>query len=309
MRLDALSKGRRCFFLGVALASAAWSLLGFLHLRNVGGHLRLRPVAELNAGLSSGQARLEPVGSPPNQRAFSTLLGENGFSPGSIGDLTTVLELQAWVGDQVPRVSPYAGSGRGFELLQHGRRGGGLLCLGMSDILREALLLLGLPARTVQLAESDFRLTAHAVVEVLVEGRWQVLDPTFNVTYQAEGRALGVSEIQERLWTLGPASVQPIFHGKRRYPADLERDAKGWRRYFANAYVYELGGPPNRWASLPPWRYWTGPSLYYYGDHLMLFPALQDWLYFFVTVTLPVASLIAALLAVAPTGRDRRRRA
>jgi hypothetical protein len=41
----------------------------------------------------------------------------------------------------------------------------------------------------------------------------------------------------------------------------------------------------------------------------MLFPALQDWLYLSVTVTLPLVSLITALLAVAPTGRDRPRRA
>jgi hypothetical protein len=168
----------------------------------------------------------------------------------------------------------------------------------MSDILREALVLLGLPARTVQLTESNFRWTAHAVVEVYVEGRWQVLDPTFNVTYEANGRALGVSEIQERLWKEGPLSVRAIFHGTRRYPARLERDAKGWRRYFANAYVYELGGRPSRWKGLPPWCYWTGPSIYYYGDHLMLFAALQDWCYFGVTVALPFVSLLSGFLVL-----------
>jgi hypothetical protein len=41
----------------------------------------------------------------------------------------------------------------------------------------------------------------------------------------------------------------------------------------------------------------------------MLFPALQDWLYFSVTVTLPLASLVAVLLAVVPIGRDRHRAA
>ncbi len=299
-------KGIRCLLLGIALSSAGASALGFFHLRSVGANKRLRPVVDLDSGLQADEIRLSPVSSHASQEAFSDLLAANGFAPGSAADADTILRLQAWVGNQVSQVALHEGTSRGFELLQHGRKGGGLTCLGMSDIFREALLLLGVPARTVQLTESEFHQTSHVVVEVFVEGQWQVFDPTFNVTYEADGRALGVSEIQEGLWTKGPMSVKPAFHGPRRYPAELERDAKGWRRYFANAYVYELGGPPDRWRSLPPWRYWTGPSMYYYGSHLMLFPALQDWFYFSVIVALPSVSLIAALLAAVPIRRGNR---
>jgi hypothetical protein len=300
MQLAALRRGSRRLLLGVALSSAAISVMGFLHLRNAGGHKRLRPITELNAGLVSGDVHLSPAGDHASRTAFSALLSAEGFSPGSANGVKTVLRLQVWVGNQVSHVGPYEGTGRGFALLQHGRQGGGLTCLGMSDVLREALLLLDIPARTVQLTESEFRRTSHVVVEAFVEGRWQAFDPTFNVTYESDGRPLGVSEIQERLWTEGPMGVTPAHHGQRRYPADLERDAKGWRRYFANAYVYDLGQPLDRWKSLPPWRYWTGPSIYYYGDHLMLFSALQDWVYFWVTVPLPLISLLTALPAILP---------
>jgi hypothetical protein len=298
MWLSRCPKACRHALLGVALSSAAWSAVGFLYLRSIGANSRLRPIEELNLSLEAGKTGLHAIGAPEAQKAFLAVLQESGFSQASAGTIATTLELQTWVGNQVTRVDLYEGPERGFELLQRARRGEGLACSGMSDILREALLLLGVPARTVHLTGSNFRLRAHSLVEAYVEGRWRVFDPTFNVTFESDGSVLGVSEIQDRLWQLGPGGIQAVFHGKRRYPVELERDAPGWRQYFANAYVMELGAPPDRLRDMPPWRYWMGPSVYYFGDRRRPLPALQDRLYFFVTVVLPAVAIVTALLAV-----------
>ena len=190
-------------------------------------------------------------------------------------------------------------------------RGGGLACASVADILREALVVLGVPARTVELSQSDFRQKTHSVVEAHLEGEWRVLDPTFNATYDGPAGALGVVADQHAL-SAGAPVVRIVWHGPRRYPADFDQHAREWSFYFANAYVYETGAVPSRWRRLPPWRYWTGPARYYFGDHLMAMPAIQDRLYWGTTFLLPVAALVASVLAAVigvAAGRGAGRRA
>ncbi len=125
-----------------------------------------------------------------------------------------------------------------------------------------------------------------------------MLDPTFNATYEGPAGALGIEDVQLALLN-GAGQVRAVWHGPRRYGADFERHALVWQLYFANAYVYETGGTSARWRLLPPWRYWTGPARFYYGDHPMALPVVQDRLYWATTFLLPVAALLATLAAVA----------
>lgn len=294
----------RPFLLGVAISCAGGAALGYLQLRSHGADVRLRPVEELNKALSSGRMRTAAVGSSAARAAFGNLLEQSGFAPESMGTIADVVRLQTWVGNNVGAIRSHGESGRGYELLMHARQGGGLLCGGMSDILREALALLGVPARTIQLYESSFRRrSSHVVVEVFVTGRWRVFDPTYNVTYEGDGDVLGIAEIQERLDRAGPDSIRPEFHGKRLYPADLERDVPGWRQLFANAYVSDVGRASTPWTGLPPWRYWTGPRIYYFGDELMPFLAVHEGQYLFVTVVMPAAAFVLLAIAFLPTSR------
>jgi hypothetical protein len=292
--------GRRslvAFLLGVAVSAAGWSGAGFLYLRGLGLNVRLRPVGELDSRLASGSLRTRPAGTPAAGREFLRLLENAGFRAGSVRTVQEAVRLQVWVGNQVPNVAVHQGTERGVELLRYGMQGGGLACGAMADILREALVLLGVPARAVVLSQSDFRIQTHAVVEAFLEDEWRVLDPTFNVTYQGASGALGVAAIQERFGRHGPGAVQAVWHGARRYPADLLRDAPDWPRYFSSAYVYEIGRTPRTWRLLPPLRYWAGPAHYHFGDQLTALPAVQDQLYFVATVWLPVVCLATVLLA------------
>jgi hypothetical protein len=289
----------RAFLLGIAFGSAALAALGYLQLRSVGADVRLEPVAQLDARLASGATLIRAVGTPAAQDAFRRRLAEAGFRRDSVSESAGVVRLQTWIGDRVLKAGPPDEPVRGYDLLVHAERGGGLLCGGMSDVLREALVLLGIRARTVQLYESLFwRPFTHVVVEAFVEGDWRVFDPTFNVTYESDGRVLGVLEIQDRLRTLPPDAVRAVFHGPRAYPASLEREGRGWRRMFANAYVSDVGRSPDALTGLPPWRYWTGPTIYYYGDQPWLFPAEHQRVYFCVTVALPAVALLAGLAAL-----------
>jgi hypothetical protein len=273
--------------------------LGYVQLRREGADVRLKPVAELNEQLISGRLRTEAVGTVAAQAAFLEQLGRSGFTPDSVTTVAEVARVQTWLGDQVRKADPHPGDKRGYELLRHAQGGGSLVCGGMSDVLREAVVLLDLPARTVQLYESSFRRRpTHVVVEAYVAGSWRVFDPTYNVTYESEGEALGVARIQERLGRLGPEGVRARFHGERAYPADLERDLPGWRQVFANAYVSDMGRTPAPWKGLPPLRYWTGPTIYYFGDDLMPLPRAHERIYFLVTVVMPTLALICALTAL-----------
>jgi hypothetical protein len=100
--------------------------------------------------------------------------------------------------------------------------------------------------------------------------------------------------------------ARAVWHGLRRYPADLQRDAADWQRYFASAFVYEIGTLPRSWRMLPPFRYWTGPAHYYFGRQQTVFPRVHDRIYFAVTVWMPIFCLAAGLVACVLILRDWR---
>jgi hypothetical protein len=283
------------FAVGFALACAVCSAAGFFYLRHLGLNVRFRPVAEMD---DLQHLRPQPVGSPSSQQAFLALLQRAGFPPGSVRDVASAIRLQTWLGNQLSQVAVYSGPERGYDLLRYGMQGGGVACGSVSDMFREAMVLLGVPSRSVELSQSDFRQRTHAVVEAQLEGGWRVLDPTFNATYEGPGGALGVEDIQHAL-AAGTQEIRAVWHGPRRFAADFEPHARVWQLYFANAYVYETGGTPQFWRRLPPWRYWTGPARFYYGDHPMALPGVQDRLYWMTAFLLPVAALLATLAAVA----------
>lgn len=82
---------------------------------------------------------------------------------------------------------------RSGEIFVHlGEPGYEQLCGGMSDAYAWALRQIGVPARVVQLASQRFldgenRFDTHVTVEVLIDGKWRVSDPTFNAEFQCSG--------------------------------------------------------------------------------------------------------------------------
>lgn len=79
----------------------------------------------------------------------------------------------------------FQSNGHRYALL--GEAGFEQLCGGMAMAFQWALTKIGLPARTVQLAGEDFlagknQYDTHVSVEVWLDGKWQISDPTFNIS-------------------------------------------------------------------------------------------------------------------------------
>ena len=76
----------------------------------------------------------------------------------------------------------------------------------------------GLQSRRLLLLTSD-RKTKHVVAEVLVDGRWIVVDPSFRIVMRdAGGRSLTRKELQN------PATFRAAVSGAPNYPADYSYD-------------------------------------------------------------------------------------
>lgn len=200
--------------------------------------------------------------------------------------------------------------GGAADLWAHVQSGGGLSCGGMAALLHQTLRGNRIPSRVIQLqrhlADSS---DTHVVVEALVGGKWVIFDPTFNVTYELDGRRLGAQEMAAAVRSGVITRVQPHFHGEVAYPARLETYYTDWRPLFNNVLLEQPARGGGFYRKLPPWRYWYGPVTYYLADagsaeHL----ELCNDVYFTVVVVLPVAMgmLLAVILVSWTLHRARR---
>lgn len=287
--------------LGSALLFVALFVDGWSQLR-AGGYLaRFDTLAEFANSVTGSGSTSNSVG--------HQLLRQSGYQAGQGADVTALLQLQSWLGNQVCCVGP-SGIGTSADHWQSVLQGQGLSCGAMSQLFLEMVSALGLPARLVQLYRSDFvPLDTHVVVEVWVKGSgWVVFDPTFNVTFQTrDGALLGVEAVQARLSDGRAESIVPTYHGGRRYPANIQTYYLDWRTLFGNAYVFSACVDCMLWERLPPFRYWLGPVHYAFGSDLGAFARAYNRLYFMTVVVFPMlaSGFFAATLAILIWGRKK----
>jgi hypothetical protein len=182
-----------------------------------------------------------------------------------------------------------------LHALEHVRRGGGLLCSGMANLYFNVLRLNGFIARRTYLMRHLFdRNDTHVTVEVLVDGKWIIFDPTFHVGFEKNGQLIGAQTISESLHDGSFNTIKPRFYGSVRYPPRLETYYTHWLPLFNNVLIPDRDQPYlSLWARIPPLRYWCGPVMYFQKvpnvsyEHLRF----QDGLYFLFVVVLPLALL------------------
>ena len=267
-------------------------------MRNAVVAVKINKIDKLEKLFLSKEIKFKPHCSGINseQVKFLDLMKKSVLSKETVKTLEDIMRLQNWIGNQVKHCKPYCGREKGYALLKLGKDGIGLACGSMSEIMQEALVLLDIPARKVQLYRSDFSLSdTHVVVEAFINDKWVCFDPTFNVTYQDGNKLLGVAEIQSRLFKQGPMSVTPVFQGIRKYPAILGDYYMDWRPLFSNAYVVPFG-QISIISKIPPFRYWSGPVCYAFGSNFILFARMHNQLYFLLCVLLPVVALSSFIL-------------
>lgn len=87
-------------------------------------------------------------------------------------------------------------------------RGDDLKCGCMAYALSRLCRIEGIPARNVQLQRTASSVTdAHVVTEVYVDGRWVLVDSTFDLHYQIGGEPLTAVEVRD--WTLSNPATRP----------------------------------------------------------------------------------------------------
>lgn len=172
------------------------------------------------------------------------------------------------------------------------RRGGGLLCSGMATLFYHVLRAHGIQARRIYLSKALFDGNdTHVSVEVLVEDRWVIADPTFHVGFERHGELVGAHAIANALLDGSSASIRPRFYGPVRYPPRLEAYYLHWLPLFHNVFIPDRDQPGRRWwTKVPPFRYWHGPIMYFQTTRNLSYEHLrfQDRLYFGCVVLLPL---------------------
>jgi hypothetical protein len=175
---------------------------------------------------------------------------------------------------------------------EHVRRGGGLLCSGMATLYYHVLRAHGIQARRVYLSKALFDGNdTHVTVEVLVEDRWVIADPTFHVGFELHGELVGAHAIANALLDGSSASIRPRFYGPVRYPPRLEVYYLHWLPLFNNVVIPDRDQSGHRWwTKVPPFRYWFGPIMYVQTTRNLSYEhfRFQDRLYFGCVVLLPL---------------------
>lgn len=159
----------------------------------------------------------------------------------------------------------------------------GLLCAGMAQVFRDALLSIGIPARKIVLKRNLFdTFDTHVTVEAWINGKWRIYDPTFHIKVNA-------SAYEVRDWELKgkgkPLKIE--FLGEVAYPARLETYPLRYEAHFNNVFVELRSG-------------WIRPRhvLAYKADH-DLSPhehGLFSWAMFTLLFVLPAIALMAGTL-------------
>src|SRR4051812_30860367 len=123
-----------------------------------------------------------PRAASPFSSFRSQLEAESWFRDSDVR--TKYVGTLRWSMDQVTSVEPASVSTDAEALLKAVRSGEGALCDQMSLLYTAGLASLGLPARTVWLYRNLPSRDTHSFVEVPLNGKWVILDPTFGVVYE-----------------------------------------------------------------------------------------------------------------------------
>lgn len=148
-----------------------------------------------------------------------------------------VLAILEWVMNQIPKVeNQYAKSS--WEMVEIGRAGGGLICGGMAQLFKDALLALGIPARTVTFQRNLFDLyDTHVSVEAWVDNKWRLYDPTFHLSLTADGERIGAFSARDWFIKGRGQRVELEFLGEVKYPTRVDNYYIRFEAILNNAYV------------------------------------------------------------------------
>jgi len=187
------------------------------------------------------------------------------------------------------------------SLLAYVKSGGGLDCSGMADLYLDELLENHIKARQISLfRDLGDMYDSHATVEVYLNGKWVIFDPTFNISFTKNGVLIGAEDIHQALIHGTFGDIKPVFYGEVEYPARVDKYYMHWLSLYNNVFVAGNGDIPFI-KKMPPLRYWLGPVCYYqenprWHNHDI---DLHEGIYFVAVVLLPIFIMVLGFLLVA----------
>jgi hypothetical protein len=207
-----------------------------------------------------------------------------------------VLITLRWVMNQIPRIEARSANSS-WEMVELGRSGGGLICGGMADIFREALLANGIPARRVILQRDIFNVDdSHVTVEAWVDGRWRLYDPTFHIALRSNGERIGAHEAREHFLKRATHPVEIEFLGDVTYPARVDKYYIRYEPLFDHVFV-EVERGVGVLRALPVIGVWLAPQRLYQFDAVLGMRAEESYriAYYMTLVALPIANILLLL--------------
>lgn len=296
---------RSCLILSLSLV-IAFDVYGIYLLSKHGVFKRLIKVDNINDP-SIGDTK--PIGPPDEQQALLTELEKAGLD--SLKGEKQVVAVLKWTMNQVDKIE-HVGKKTPYAIVVSAKNENkGALCGGMASILHETLALLKVKARRISLSRNTFNIyDSHATVEVFLNGKWQIYDPTFNISYKSlinSSQLMSAQEMKDALVKGNFNKIKPIFYGNTAYPARLETYYMHYLPLYNNVFISGRV-PRSFWKKLPPLRYFYGPVFLYQDDssgrggtyHI----GLQQSMYFVFVVLLPVAIGIIALSLILCIGKQ-----
>ena len=204
-----------------------------------------------------------------------------------------VLAILEWTMNQIPKVeSRYLHDS--WEMIETGRSGQGLICGGMAKVFLDALLSLDIPARSITLQRNLFDLyDVHASVEVWLNGKWRLFDPTFHIELRQNKARVGVFDARNYFIRGIGQPVNIEFLGEVLYPVRIENYHLKYESHFNNVYV-DMQRDIGFLGKLPVVGRWLSRELVY-SDHesgVSTMPQkFYQFLYYGTLVVAPVINL------------------
>ena len=279
-------------FGSLALFIGAIYLLLFNLLHRAGGLYRVIATTSLQA--------LNPKQQYHPNVAFKDKIAKEPWAQ-SDQVLERCLGALRWTMDQVHTTLDHSRLKEPEELLKFAAKGGGVLCYGMAVLFQYVLSALGIYSRILILYSNLFNSSEiHATVEVLLDGKWVVFDPTFHISFtDTDNNLLSATDIRENLFTGRFQDNNIKFYGEVAYPIRVDKYYINIFLMFNNIFVLEQGNL-NLLAMIPPWRYWYGPKLYYQklalesDQHLRFW----QWLYLIIVLIIPISLILLVILFI-----------
>ncbi len=266
------------FLLGIVVVLILCELVGMRLLRQYNYFFRAVPLQDM-----SGLDYVFPYETP---QKIGQLCGDTYQDT-----LKNVMNFVSCAVDRGSPTSEHVG-----DFFDHAKLGGSLTCNGMSELYVHALRLQGIKARKIFVVKNfGDPYQSHTLVEIFIDGKWRIFDPTFHASFEKNGELLGAQDIAQALIDGSFITIAPIFYGEVVYPYRLPSYYMHWLSLYNNVLFFQYGKYSPSWIVRNtiefPLRYWNGPVLYYFsqdGNPNRYFELL-DTIYFLIVCVIPLS--------------------